>query len=182
MTAQDKAQDKVGSTAAGLAAPESTDGGGIALCAGCARLGHCHLGLTSEALTEDGSVVTELTCGSEYEGGPEVAHGGWTAAAFDELVGHVLVLRRQLAVTGQLSVTFTKPVPINRPLRGRAWIERSEGRRRYVSAELRLHPGGELLATASAVMVTRDSGHYERHRAWLAGVDAQAEAGEAAAT
>ncbi|ONH55592.1 hypothetical protein CcI49_28740 [Frankia sp. CcI49] len=145
----------------------------MSLCAGCSRLGRCHLGLTRETLAADGAVVTELVCGSEYEGGPEVAHGGWTAAAFDELLGHVLLLRQQLAVTGQLSVTFTKPVPINRPLRGRAWIERSEGRRRYVTAELRLYPSGELLATASAVMVTRDWAHFERHRAWLADVDAR---------
>lgn len=179
MTTQDTSQDKVGSEVNGSETPGPPGDSGIGLCGGCARLGHCHLGLTSETPTEDGTVVTELVCGPEYEGGPEVAHGGWTAAVFDEMVGHVLMLRRQLAVTGQLSVTFTKPVPINRPLRGRAWIERSEGRRRYVSAELLLHPGGELLATASAIMVTRDDGHYRRHQAWLADVDARTGTGDA---
>jgi hypothetical protein len=34
-----------------------------------------------------------------------------------------------MAVTGQLQITFIKPVPIDRPLEARAWVERREGSR-----------------------------------------------------
>jgi acyl dehydratase len=74
--------------------------------------------------------------GSDFqqnEGGPEVAHGGWTAGAFDELLGHVPLLHGQLAVTGQLTVTYVKPVPVGRPLHARAWLERRDGHRWYVA-------------------------------------------------
>jgi len=114
-------------------------------------------------------------CTEDHEGGPRVAHGGWTAGMFDEVLGHVLMLHRQLAVTGQLSVTYVKPVPVGRRLRARAWVERTEGHRWYVAGELTLRPTGALLATGSAVMVTRDQGHFDRHRALLAQQDAEAE-------
>src|SRR5229473_7242872 len=54
----------------------------VALCGACRRLGACRLGLGREELQPDGSVHTDLVCGPENEGGPDVAHGGWTAGAF----------------------------------------------------------------------------------------------------
>lgn len=147
---------------------------GIALCGACARQGACRLGLGREELLPDGSVETELVCGPENEGGPGVAHGGWIAGVFDEVTGHVPLLHGQLAVTGQLSVRYVKPVPIGRALQARAWTERKEGRRWYVAGELTLASTGAVLATGEAVMVLRDLGHFARHQKWLAEQDAQA--------
>jgi uncharacterized protein (TIGR00369 family) len=146
---------------------------GVALCGACARRGDCRLGLGLERLGDDGSVETDLVCTEEHEGGPGVAHGGWTAGVLDEVLGHVPMLHKQLAVTGQLSVNFVKPVPVDRPLRARAWVERKEGHRWYVAAEVTLTATGALLATGHAVMVARDPGHFDRHRQWLAEQDAQ---------
>src|SRR4051812_34949938 len=90
--------------------------GGVPLCVACQRLGDCRLGLHVEALQVDGSVRTELMCDDSYEGGPGVAHGGWIAGVLDELVGHVPLRHGRLAVTGRLTVSFLRPVPINRTL------------------------------------------------------------------
>lgn len=147
-------------------------GTGVALCGACTRLGDCRLGLGLERLMDDGSVDTDLVCTDEHEGGPGVAHGGWTAGVLDEVLGHVPMLHGQLAVTGHLSVTYVKPVPVGRPLHARAWIERKEGRRWYVAGELTLTATGAVLASGEAVMVARDPGHFERHREWLAAQDA----------
>jgi acyl-coenzyme A thioesterase PaaI-like protein len=147
---------------------------GIALCRSCERRGRCQLGLGREELGSDGVVETELICSAAHEGGPGVAHGGWIAATFDEVTGHVPLLRGQLAVTGEMTVSYLKPVPIERPLRARAWIARKEERRWMVEGELRLASTGALLGRAHAVMVLRDPGHFDRHRAWLAEQDAQA--------
>src|SRR4051794_41487532 len=87
-----------------------TSPGGVALCAACHRLGDCRLGLRTEVLEDDGSVTTELVCDDSHEGGPGVAHGGWTAGALDELVGHVVLQHRRLSVTGKLTVSFLRPV------------------------------------------------------------------------
>ena len=144
---------------------------GIALCRSCERRGRCQLGLGSEELMPDGSVETELVCTAEHEGGPGVAHGGWIAATFDEVTGHVTLLSGQLAVTGEMKVSYLKPVPIERPLRARAWVVRKEERRWFVEGELRLASTGALLGRAEATMVLRDPAHFERHRAWLAEQD-----------
>jgi acyl-CoA thioesterase FadM len=91
---------------------------------------------------------------------------------FDEVTGHVPLLNGQLAVTGRMTVTYVKPVPIDRPLQARAWIVRKEASRWYVEGELTLASTGAVLGRAEAVMVLRDPGHFARHRAWLAEQDA----------
>ena len=146
----------------------------VALCGACRRLGACRLGLGREQLMPDGSVQTDLVCGPENEGGPAVAHGGWTAGVFDEVLGHVPVLNGQLAVTGQLSVKYIKPAPVGRALHARAWTQRREGHRWYVAGELTLASTGALLASGEAVMVLRDVGHFARHQQWLAEQDSAA--------
>ena len=73
-----------------------------------------------------------LVCSAEHEGGPGVAHGGWTAAMFDEVTGHVPLLSGQLSVTGTMRVTYVKPVPIERPLEACAWIARKQARTWHV--------------------------------------------------
>lgn len=148
--------------------------GGIALCRACERRGDCRLGLGEEIRGEDGVVATKIVCSAEHEGGPGVAHGGWTAAMFDEVTGHVALLAGQLAVTGSMKVTYLRPVPIERPLEARAWVTRKEERRWHVEGQLTLSSTGALLGRAEAIMVLRDQGHFERHRQWLAEQDAQA--------
>jgi acyl-coenzyme A thioesterase PaaI-like protein len=113
-----------------------------------------------------------LTCPREHEGGPNVAHGGWTAAILDEVLGHVPILHGQLAVTGTLTIRYVRPVPIERELEARAWVARREGRRWYVAGELVLASTGAVLASAEGIWVERDPAHYDRHERWLAEQDA----------
>jgi acyl dehydratase len=127
------------------------------------------MGVQSEGLGVDGVVTYRLRCGRDHEGGLNVAHGGWTAGVLDELVGHVALLNEQLAVTGQLDVTFTKPVPVEQQLVGRAWRRRKEGSRWFVGAVLCLEATGAELARAEGILVERDSGHFARHQEWLLG-------------
>ena len=155
--------------------------GAVGLCGACRQRGHCRLGLEREELDENGVVHTRLRCPDEYEGGPEVAHGGWTASVFDELLGHVPMLHGQLAVTGTLEVRFVRPVPINRELQARAWVDRREGQRWYIVGELLLASTGAELGRAQGIFVQRDRGHFDRYREWLAEQDAEADDRAAAA-
>jgi acyl-coenzyme A thioesterase PaaI-like protein len=137
------------------------------LCGACGRLGRCRLGITHRLIDKDGVSYSSVVCDSEYEGGPQVAHGGWTASVLDEMLGTTSVMQGQLVVTASLTIDFIKPVPINRELEGRAWIERTEGSRVYLAGELRLASSNALLAKANGVFVARDYGHFERHQQWL---------------
>ena len=104
------------------------------------------MGLQRETLQDDGVVVSEVMCPREEEGGPNVAHGGWTAGIMDELVGHVMLLREEFSVTGTLEVVFRKPMPVELPLVGKAWIEKREGHNAFVSATIELASSGALFA------------------------------------
>jgi acyl-coenzyme A thioesterase PaaI-like protein len=139
----------------------------VALCGACRRLGYCRMGIDSEGMDEAGVVSYRLRCDRGNEGGLNVAHGGWTAGVLDELVGHVAVLNDQLAVTGQLNVTFVRPVPVEQPLTARAWRYCKKGSRWFVTAVLYLEAGGAELARAEGILVERDPGHFARHREWL---------------
>jgi acyl-coenzyme A thioesterase PaaI-like protein len=141
----------------------------FALCRACRRLGYCRMGIHDEAMDDTGTVSYRLRCDRENEGGPNVAHGGWTAGVLDELVGHIAVLNGQLAVTGQLNVTFVKPVPVDQPLSARAWRYAKRGSRWFVRAVLCLEASGAELARADGILVERDPGHFARHREWLEG-------------
>ncbi|MBY8862923.1 PaaI family thioesterase [Nocardia sp. CA2R105] len=112
-------------------------------------------------------MISRVVCSSEHEGGPQVAHGGWTAGVMDELVGHTLVLNREFGVTGTLSVKFVRPVPVGWPLIGRARIEDAENRKVFVWATLELESSGAILAEADAIMIKRPETHFEQHYQWL---------------
>ncbi|WP_329310877.1 PaaI family thioesterase [Streptomyces sp. NBC_01262] len=146
--------------------------GGVALCGACRKGAACKLGVEQEHMEDDGTVRFALTCPRDHEGGPDVAHGGWTAAVLDDCLGHVPLLNRVLSVTAELTVSFVKPVPVGRPLEVRAWVERREGSRWYISGEMVLLPGRAVVARASGIWVSRDNGHFARHERWLADQDA----------
>jgi acyl-coenzyme A thioesterase PaaI-like protein len=142
--------------------------GGVALCGACRHSGVCRLGLTTERLGGDGVACFELVCPAGHEGGPGVAHGGWTAGVLDEVLGHVPILLGQLSVTGTLTVRFLKPVPIERPLEARAWVERVERQKWFCAGQLVLASSGAELATASGVWIARDGpAHFNAFEAWL---------------
>jgi acyl-coenzyme A thioesterase PaaI-like protein len=148
--------------------------GGVGLCGACMPNSRCRLGLVEERLDENDVLVSDLVCPTDQEGGPGVAHGGWTASVMDEVLGHVPLNHNQLSVTATITVDFRKPVPIERPLRARAWIDRIEGKKWFISGELVLLPGNSVLATATGLWIARDASHFARHREWLAEQDAAA--------
>ncbi|MET7773942.1 PaaI family thioesterase [Nocardia sp. NPDC005366] len=141
--------------------------GGMRLCHGCRRLDRCRMGIESEYLDNDGVVVSRMTCGPADEGGPQVAHGGWTAGVMDELVGHTLLMNNEFGVTGTLTVKFVRPVPVGWALIGRAWIVGRENRKIFVRATLELESSSAIVAEADAVMIARPATHFESHYEWL---------------
>jgi acyl-coenzyme A thioesterase PaaI-like protein len=148
--------------------PPRTDGG-VALCGACRKTAHCRLGLTTERYDDEGVAHFGIICPSTFEGGPGVAHGGWSAEVLDETLGHVPIMQGQLTVTGTLTVRFVKPVPIERPLEARSWVERVEGKKWFISGELVLASSGALLASATGIWVARDrDSHFAGFQRWLA--------------
>ena len=87
--------------------------------------------------------------GAAYEGAPGLLHGGILAAAFDELLGVATVFSGGAGMTRELTVRYLRPTPIGVELLFTARLERTEGRRLFVSAEV--EADGIRTAEASGV-------------------------------
>ena len=103
---------------------------------------------------EGDEVVAIVTLRRAFEGAPGRAHGGIVAAAFDDVTGFVIGLLHEPAFTGELTVRYVKPVPVDRPLEMRARLRGRERRKLFIEAEAR--DGEELVATCNAIYITVD--------------------------
>jgi acyl-coenzyme A thioesterase PaaI-like protein len=91
---------------------------------------------------EDGVAHGRATLGWAYEGPPGSVHGGYVAALFDQFLGMTQAIGGQPGFTGTLSMRFRRRTPLGTELRLRGHVEKLEGRKTIVHAELR---AGDLL-------------------------------------
>jgi acyl-coenzyme A thioesterase PaaI-like protein len=92
--------------------------------------------------------------GAAYEGPPGCVHGGFVAAAFDEVLGFVQSTSGQPGMTGTLTIRYRRPTPLDTDLRFEATVQRVEGRK--IFAEGRLYAGDTLTADAEGIFISVD--------------------------
>jgi acyl-coenzyme A thioesterase PaaI-like protein len=109
---------------------------------------------------ENGRVIAEVTFGSAYEGPPGSLHGGYVAAAFDEVLGYAQSLTGNPGMTGRLEVSYRSPTPLHTPLRFEAWVDGVDGRK--ITARCTLHAGDRLCAEAVGLFITIKPGTFEK--------------------
>jgi acyl-coenzyme A thioesterase PaaI-like protein len=140
----------------------------VQICVSCQPLGHCRYGLSSERLDSEKVARFDLICPPDFEGGPGVAHAGWTAGALSEALSRLLAMQYGMSVVATLTVDYDKPVPVGRPLAARSWVEQRNGRKWQLAAELTLPASGAVLARARGLSILRDRGtHYSDFEQWL---------------
>jgi acyl-coenzyme A thioesterase PaaI-like protein len=106
-------------------------------------------------LQVDGEVVRGTTTfGSAYEGPPGHLHGGFVAAAFDEVLGFAQSMTGNPGMTGTLTVRYRRPTPLHVELRFEARVVRVEGRKIFTAGQM--HAGQTLTAEAEAVFISVD--------------------------
>jgi len=108
---------------------------------------------------EDGTHGTAVYSRA-YEGPIGHVHGGFVAAAFDDLMGAAQVASGQAGYTGTLTVRMLRPTPLERRIDYAAHVDRVEGRKIWVDATSRCD--GELLAEASIVFIAPRDGSRPR--------------------
>ncbi|MGZ6957653.1 MAG: PaaI family thioesterase [Acidimicrobiia bacterium] len=89
-----------------------------------------------------------------FEGPPGRAHGGMIAAAFDDVTGFIIGRIGQPAFTGELTVRYVGPTPIETPLVMTARLDGQERRKLFISGEL--ISDGVVTATCKAIYITID--------------------------
>jgi acyl-coenzyme A thioesterase PaaI-like protein len=106
-------------------------------------------GLHVRSFKTANGVASPIVIPRQYDGPPGAAHGGIVAAYLDEvLAATVLRTMARMAVTGELTIRYMKPVPTETPIIGRGSLLADHGR--YVDVEGRLEElrTGNVLATA----------------------------------
>jgi len=141
----------------------------VSLCRGC-RVGgrNCRFNADDFTATGPDEAILRLTCPADFQGGPDVAHGGWISGVFDDALGRFLTHKGLLTVAATLTVDFLMPVPVEQPLTVAVRIVAREGRRLTMSGALRLDGDPRDRATAKGVWVERRPDHFERHQAQIA--------------
>lgn len=99
-------------------------------------------------------VVCRAVFGSAYEGPPGAVHGGYVAAAFDEVLGMAQSLGGAPGMTGTLSIRYRKPTPLHQELRFEGRLERVDGRKIFTRGEC--YAGDTLTAEAEGLFIRVD--------------------------
>jgi acyl-coenzyme A thioesterase PaaI-like protein len=87
-----------------------------------------------------------------YEGPPGCLHGGWVAAAFDDIMGLAQMASGRAGFTGTLTVKMLKPTPLHERIDYEAHLDHFEGRKIWVKATAR--HGDDLLGEAEIVFIS----------------------------
>lgn len=109
---------------------------------------------------ENGVVLGTVTFGSAYEGPPGHLHGGFVAAALDEVLGFVQSTTGNPGMTGTLAVRYRRPTPLHVELRLEGRVVRVEGRK--IFTEGKLLAGDVVTAEAEGIFVSIDLLRMER--------------------
>jgi len=108
--------------------------------------------------SEDDRVRGTVHFGSAYEGPPGCVHGGYVAAAFDEVLGYAQSISGQAGMTGTLTIVYRTPTPLHTDLAFEAWVDRVEGRKLFVKGTL--HAGERLCAESEGIFISMKPGTF----------------------
>jgi acyl-coenzyme A thioesterase PaaI-like protein len=99
-------------------------------------------------------VTGTVDFGAAYEGPPGCVHGGYVAAAFDELLGAAQSLSGTQGMTARLVVNYRSPTPLRTELHMQGVLSRREGRKIYCEGQL--WAGERLCAEAEGLFISLD--------------------------
>lgn len=99
----------------------------------------------------DGVTRAHATWTAAYEGPTHCLHGGYVAAAFDDIMGIAQMASGIAGLTGTLTVKMIRPTPLYKRIDYAAGFDRVEGRKIWCWATAK--DGDELLAEATIVFI-----------------------------
>jgi acyl-coenzyme A thioesterase PaaI-like protein len=94
------------------------------------------------------------TFGAAYEGPPGCVHGGYIAAAFDEVLGATQSFGGRPGMTGRLTIHYRSPTPLRTELRFEGRVVDVTGRKTLTHGTL--HAGDRLCAEAEGLFISID--------------------------
>jgi len=114
------------------------------------------LGFDVDVFRQGNEAVGRVTLRSAHEGAPARSHGGIVSALFDDLLGFVLTIEQQPAFTGELTIRYEAPTPIDEPLECRVRLTERDGRKLHMTGELTVLRTGQVTARSRAIFIAID--------------------------
>jgi acyl-coenzyme A thioesterase PaaI-like protein len=93
----------------------------------------------------------DVVIGPVFQGAPGLVHGGILALLIDHAMGIVAAGPLRPAMTVQLAMRYRRPTPLGVPLTVTVRLDRTEGRRLYLTAEITAN--GEVTVDAEALFL-----------------------------
>lgn len=121
--------------------------------------------ISPEDISTDRSITGTVVIGNVfftelYEGPPGHVHGGFVAAAFDEVLGVAQSMSENPGMTGRLSISYRNPTPLFQQLTLRGYVQKVEGRKIFTYGTL--HKGDTLCAEAEGLFISINPEVFER--------------------
>jgi len=108
--------------------------------------------------TENGAEGV-VVIGPLFQGGPGLVHGGIVALLIDHAMGCVAATPQRPAMTASLTMRYRRPTPLGVLLTVSVRLDRIEGRKLHLSAEITA--GDVVTAEAEAVFLTLTEGNLQ---------------------
>lgn len=106
----------------------------------------------------EGRILGRAVYGAAYEGPPGCVHGGFVAAAFDDLLGAAQILSGTAGPTGTLTVRMRRPTPLGVRIDYEAGLTGVEGRK--ITCWGTASHAGRLLAEADCLFIAPRPGAW----------------------
>jgi uncharacterized protein (TIGR00369 family) len=103
-------------------------------------------------VADDVSVVCKPVIAANFEGPPNLVHGGIIATLLDEAMSKAVRVRGLTAMTRQMEIDYLRPVPSATQIRLEGKLVRSEGRKHWTAAQI-FDEKSKLLATAKGLFI-----------------------------
>ena len=100
------------------------------------------------------TVIGWATFGEQYEGPPGKVHGGYVAAAFDDVLGMAQSMGGRPGMTGRLTIRYRAPHPLHTRIRYEGRLVSVDGRKTLVAGAS--YDGDQLLAEAEGLFISVD--------------------------
>lgn len=114
-------------------------------------------------------VIADHIFDRRHMGAPGIAHGGAVMTVLDDMVGMLLFVIGEMAVTRKLDTEFFSPTLLDTRYEVQASLRSREGRKLRVSAEIRHPESRERVAAADGLFIAVDVGHFQAAQHPLAG-------------
>jgi acyl-coenzyme A thioesterase PaaI-like protein len=101
--------------------------------------------------SDEGRAWSSFTLGALYEGPPGLVHGGVAALVLDQILGEAAAAGGSPGMTGTLTLRYLQGTPLGE-CSAEGWIDRVEGVKTFVHAELR-RADGEPTVRAEGIFI-----------------------------